>query len=407
MSYYYRVAEIRALIGDDWWSVLYALAPELHDALHRPGRHTTCPVHGSRKPKGDGFRLFKESYKNGAGVCNTCGIFGNGFKLLMWLKNWSFDECVLAIGDYLGAKKYYKRNASTRSTISQANDHLAAASVLRGGVPSSIRFLKEKAQRQQKNDLLYKQQCLEKYRKLWERCLPLSASGAEGAWAYLHGRHIFLDTHMSLSNEAIRFHPALPFYDEERCRVGSFSALVLAIRDVSKQLITLHRIYLEQSSVACKRYQSKAKKMMVLPSGCFLKGAAIQLSHVRDSACLNIAEGVETALSVLSATGVPTWSTVNASLMPSVIVPSGVSQVFIWADKDSSQAGLKAAQQLKNRLDLEGVRTKILLPPGDLHEGRKSIDWNDVLQNQGVDTFPQLPQLTWSRSEIPRLLLVA
>lgn len=407
MTYYYRIAEIKHLIGDDWWSVLYVLAPELHDALNRPGRHTTCPVHGSRKPRGDGFRLFKESYRNGAGVCNTCGIFGNGFKLLMWLKNWCFEECLLAIGDYLGAKKYKKRNRYPGCNKTSYRGVSSAGTMVNNKAPVSIQLLKEKAQLQQKADLLYKQQCLKKYHQLWESCLTLNISSAEIAWAYLNERKITSITQLLLNNDAIRFHPALPFYNEERRWVGDFPALVLAIRDVKGQLITLHRIYLEQRNARNDRYQSKAKKMMVLPSGSSLKGTAIQLSKVEDCGYLNIAEGVETALSVLSTTNVPTWSTVSASLMPSVLIPVEVHTVFIWADSDLSEAGFKAAQQLKNRLDSGGLQTKILLPPGVLNEDRKNIDWNDILQNDGVDAFPDMEKLKRYCNKGPRLLMVA
>ncbi len=38
----------------------------------------------------------------GGGVCNTCGIFHDGFELLSWINGWNFAQSIEAIGQVLG-----------------------------------------------------------------------------------------------------------------------------------------------------------------------------------------------------------------------------------------------------------------------------------------------------------------
>ncbi|WP_296277312.1 primase-helicase zinc-binding domain-containing protein [Pseudomonas sp. UBA7530] len=86
-----------------WDSVLSRLAPEIPEgAFTKLGRHVACPVH-SGGTKGDGFKLFKKDFlETGGGMCNTCGSFHDGFKLLMWLKGWDFPTTVEEVAGQLG-----------------------------------------------------------------------------------------------------------------------------------------------------------------------------------------------------------------------------------------------------------------------------------------------------------------
>jgi hypothetical protein len=107
---------------------------------------------------------------------------------------------------------------------------------------------------------------------------------------------------------------------------------------------------------------------------------------------LGVAEGIETALAVQEATGLPTWATLNAALMKSFEPPEGVDKLLIWADNDpvrnGKKAGLDAAEALRKRMSDRGLETEILLPEGfRLTEG-KGVDWLDVLVTQGPAGFP-------------------
>ena len=99
-----------------------------------------------------------------------------------------------------------------------------------------------------------------------------------------------------------------------------------------------------------------------------------------------MAEGIETALAVTEMTGIPCWATVTAGLMAEFVPPPGIKRVTIFADKDSpskfhpSGHGQEAAKALAERLWKCGIQAGVELPPGDIPEGRKGIDWLDVLE---------------------------
>ena len=70
---------------------------------------------------------------------------------------------------------------------------------------------------------------------------------------------------------------------------------------------------------------------------------------------------------------------VNTYLMEQFVPPAGTKAVRIWADKDRSGGGRKAAEALKVRLWEMGIRAQIKMPPMEIPDGKKSVDWNDVL----------------------------
>lgn len=75
------------------------------DSRHFTGKHTSCPVCGGK----DRFRFsnkVKESGDGGA-YCNECGA-DSGIGWLMKLTEWSYSECIDALGAYLGKQPIEK-----------------------------------------------------------------------------------------------------------------------------------------------------------------------------------------------------------------------------------------------------------------------------------------------------------
>src|SRR5207245_1084455 len=108
---------------------------------------------------------------------------------------------------------------------------------------------------------------------------------------------------------ALLFHPGLGYYegdgDGTTKLVGSYPAIVMSVCDATgKPLPQLHRIYLDPSG-AGKADVPEPKKL--LGQG---RGGAIHLAEPTDT--LALAEGPETGVAVLEATGTPTWSAIYA-----------------------------------------------------------------------------------------------
>ena len=87
---------------------------------------------------------------------------------------------------------------------------------------------------------------------------------------------------------------------------------------------------------------------------------------------LAVAEGIETALSVMQITKLPTVAGLSAAGMRSLRWPPQIRRLWIAADND--QAGLKAAEVLLERALRAGLQAHIKIPAGGKN------DFNDLLR---------------------------
>jgi len=353
-KYKIDVQEVRKAASGRWLSILGALAPELSLAIEKAGRHVPCPVHGGK----DGFRLFKNADETGGGVSNKDGVFCNGFDLLMWVNNWTFAQALKGVNDYLNCAP--RHNPTDRVSKPRKIDQHVLDKRKQAELDQRLR--------QQRN-----------ITAVWESSFPISDKRSQILLRYLANRgiHLSAGTLDALAqSDSIRFNSALPWFDENGDRVGEFPAMICSVRIPDGRIVTLHRTWLTHQGE--KAELSVPRKLMPAPDG--VSTAAIQLG-MPENGVLGIAEGVETALSAWQLSGVPTWSTVSAILMESVLIPSNVHRVIIWADNDRSEVGQRAAQKLQARLLEQGIKVSVWKPM--MPFSGKSVDWNDTLR--GVD----------------------
>lgn len=97
---------------------------------------------------------------------------------------------------------------------------------------------------------------------------------------------------------------------------------------------------------------------------------------------LGIAEGIETALSATEIYKLPCWSTINANIMEKFRAPTGVTDLYIFADNDKNGTGLAAAFNCGkgNILAKNDVKKVIIRWPAKVN------DFNDFLTS-GDDVF--------------------
>jgi phage/plasmid primase-like uncharacterized protein len=100
-------------------------------------------------------------------------------------------------------------------------------------------------------------------------------------------------------------------------------------------------------------------------------GGAVRLGEAAET--LLIAEGIETGLSAMQASGLPVWAALSTSGMTSLALPPIVRTVVILADHDANGAGERAARIAAARWLAERRRACIALPP------ELGSDFNDVL----------------------------
>ncbi|MDA1029714.1 MAG: toprim domain-containing protein [Bacteroidetes bacterium] len=145
----------------------------------------------------------------------------------------------------------------------------------------------------------------------------------------------------------------------------SFPAMIAAVsRYPDNEITGIHRTYL-QSDGSGKAKISSAKMMA---GKC--RGGAVQL--VPCSNQLALTEGIETALSVLQATNIPTWACLSTGGLTGVVVPETVTEILIFADHD--EPGIRAANYASDRFRNEGRSARIVLPP------EPGTDFNDMIK---------------------------
>lgn len=345
---------IRAACRGRWRQIFSDLAPALTPALENPGRHVPCPVHGGK----DGLRAFPDVEETGGTVCNTCGVHPNGLMTLMWINNMSVREALTAL----------QRWVSGEPTIA---DQIAGAAP-QATAPSA-----------QRTDAAI----AATIRRVLAESVPLTHRDAWPARAYLALRGITGITPLD-----VWCHPALGYYDKDRRLMGRFPALVTPIRSPSGEIVTLHRTYLAPNGSG-KALVPAPKKTMARPPSASLKGAAMRIAPA--ASVLGIAEGIETALSVWKATGIPCWAAGCDGQLARWEPPVEVQRVLVFADRDAKRgnrplgAGQQAAFELASRMWAEGRKVTVFVP-----EGADGTDWNDVLIQRGARGFPRIARET-------------
>lgn len=350
---------VRDAARGSWLSVLDHLAPEINQAIEKPGRHIPCPVHGGK----DGFRLFRDANLSGGGNCNTCGPKPDGFSLLMWLRGWAFPEALSAVADVLGISTGTRstKRIVQRKTLEQSK--------------SSVDDVKIKS-------LL---------RTVWQESKSIHHPDAQPVRLYLQSRG--LDSWLP-DWSSLRFHPKMQYRNEDKKIIGYFPAMLALVKNANQQ-VTIHRTFLTVDGL--KAPVDIPKMMMPIPSDRKIGGAAIHLG--KPGRVLSVTEGIETALAVIEATGMVTWPLISSTFMSQFQVPDGVEKLVIWSDLDQPhqktglRPGSEAALALSRRATAQGVQALIREPQVEIPYGSKSVDWLDMLNWQGPNAFSSIKSI--------------
>ncbi len=191
---------------------------------------------------------------------------------------------------------------------------------------------------------------------IWKDCKPATGTLVE---IYLASRGIVLPEIPA----SLRFHPNLKHSDTGLY----FPAMVGYVQGPDRSFKGIHRTYLKPDGSG-KANVAKAKKMA---GDCF--GGYLRLCAAQAEMC--IAEGIETSLSVMQASEMPTWAALSEGNLGAPLPPI-VKSVIICADNDT-----KDKNNTKRRLDhatashaARGCRVRIAWPP-------VGQDFNDLLQS--------------------------
>ena len=209
---------------------------------------------------------------------------------------------------------------------------------------------------------------------LWSKGIPLDRPGAKVGRRYLQTRGIKLGALPAWP--LLRVHPALPYRNGGQA-LGTFPALLARVEHPRFGLVALHRTYIASDGGGKAPVPSPKKLSRPTFPGA-TRGAGMRLLAVEGEE-VGVAEGVETALAIAVATGLPVYAAISAGGLAAWLPPQGAKRVLIGADGD--EAGRKAATTLARRLLAMGIRVRVAIAA----EGR---DWLDIVKAEDGEAPP-------------------
>lgn len=271
-------------------------------------QHSACPICSGK----DKFRF---DNKDGLGtwICNSCGA-GYGYKLLQRVIDLPHNELLQRIDKILGNTPTVEKKSSA-----------------------------EEDNRRRKLQLFGRQ---------LRECGTITA-------AYLKNRGVGL-----AQMRYMREHPNAPYWHDGQL-IGHYPAMVNALRDQAGLTLTYHVTYLSNDG---KKADVPVTKKIMTPART-ITGSAIRLcGEHKDMA---IAEGIETALGVMTYEEIPCWASYSANNLAKFDPPPWLESLVIYGDRDQSFTGQAAAYELARRLTARGIGVEVALPPDE------GMDWLD------------------------------
>jgi putative DNA primase/helicase len=192
--------------------------------------------------------------------------------------------------------------------------------------------------------------------QLWQSSQPAKETLVA---AYLSARGLATDI-----PDALRFLPR----HKHRPTQTYWPIMLAGVTDYAANLRALHRTYL--TTDGSSKAPVSPERMTLGP----VMGCSVHLGAAGEQ--LAISEGLETGLSVMISTGIPTWAALSAGGIAGLILPPLplACEVLICADNDENGVGQQAAESAAARWYAEGRNVRIATPP---HVGK---DFNDLLR---------------------------
>lgn len=176
----------------------------------------------------------------------------------------------------------------------------------------------------------------ERAMKIWDASVPIAGTIAE----------VYLQKHRGLKNPM----PSV-------LRYNTTYGLVAAMQRIDGTVIAVQVTYLDEEGAKSKR---SVPRLTIGPMGT----GAVRLAEAGYT--LGLAEGVETALSAIALTALPTWATLGSGRLGNITLPPVVGQIVIFGDNGA--AGHAAAEKAAKKYEASGYKVGRWFP---------SAEWDD------------------------------
>jgi DNA primase len=300
-----------------------------------------CPFHTEKTPS------FTVDDEKGLYKCFGCDAKGDVFNWIMETESLTFPQAIERLGGKPArtpaATTPEERDAERLERQRRDDDRRAA----------------------ERSDKAKRERSIHTARDIWRESKPAAGTPVE---AYLRSRSITVDI-----PPTIRFHPELQYRDDDI--KTTLPAMVGAVQSPDGHICAIHRTYL----AACgsgKANVSSVKKMLGPVQGCAIRFG-------RPDRALMVAEGIETALSIMQAfppddSDAAVWGALSLNNF-GLWVPDRVGRLIYCCDNDNADPA-KAEKIVWNaaqhHID-KGRDVRVCW-------ATEGMDFNDMLNSPGV-----------------------
>ncbi len=272
-----------------------------------------CPFHSEQTPS------FTITPDGGAFVCFGCGAKGDVIDFVMHAESLDFKAALEFLGGHASPTAPAKAPSPPRHEDSDLAQRIEAA------------------------------------RAIWRKAVPAAGTLVD---VYLRSRGITAPIPPTIRCANLKHGPTgmrLP-------------AMVCAVQGPDRDVTGVHRTFL--------RLDGKAKAPFTKPKLMLGRcvGGAVRLAAA--GPILAIGEGIETSLTVMQESGIPTWAALSTTGMVGVVLPPCVREVILCPDGD--EPGSDAARAAASRFLSEGRKVRVARPPD-------GTDFNDLLSEAICD----------------------
>lgn len=217
-------------------------------------------------------------------------------------------------------------------------------------------------------------------RRLFAASIPIVGTLAE---TYLRARGI--DT--SCYAAALRFHPHCFYRHDCTMPPARWPCLIAAVANLAGEITGVQRTFLERDGSIKAPVPVPRKAMGVLA------GNGVRFGEAQD--VMAAGEGIETVMSVRSvAPSMPMIAAMSAQNLRALQLPPTLKRLYIVADRDD--AGIAAAQALKDRAVSQSIHAMIVMP--------SLGDFNDDLCRRGAAALRKALRCQMSEVDIGRFI---
>lgn len=200
--------------------------------------------------------------------------------------------------------------------------------------------------------------------KIWNESRTINLTPAE---VYCHFRVPSLDM-QRVNLSALRYHSNCPFMGKIYA-----PALICLFSDIfTNEPLAIQRIAIKENGRGKADMPNGNAPKQMLGS---VKGAAVKLSPIEThkKRILAIAEGVETALSLIAIGFSPVWAVGSKGGILKFPVIAGVEHLLIFPDHDENGGSQMTAEACAKRYEAAGKIALVITPQ------KLASDWNDVV----------------------------